>query len=169
MLSIKITTHASLDVTWGSIFEQFLTAKDIKIERFTTPETEESFEENFETFTFESFDAISEFLTKAPSLLIESLATSTGDDSYFDYTWSFLAQYREIFMGITSHVLELDINKYPWENRSHERYLIEIQIPRTIQLNIELFNEVILEHQGSNGDINNKDLYYAGDIEPINI
>ena len=169
MRSLKITTHAALDITWGQLFKNFLTAKHIEIKSFTTPETEESFEENFETFTFKSLDAISEFLTKAPSLLIESLATSTGDDSYFDYTWSFLAQYKEILLEVINHINGIDLKKYSIKDQIHEGYLLRIQIPRTIKLNIELFNEVILNHQDSNGDIHNKGLYYAGNIEPINI
>ena len=160
MLLIKITTHASLDVTWKSIFESFSTTKDIKVESFTTPETDDSFEEDFETFTFKSFEAISEFLIKAPSMLIEELATSTGDDAYFDYTWSFLAQYKEI--------LEAIITLIKGTNPEND-YLIGIKIPRAIKLNVEIFNEVLLKHQDSNGGPKTEDQYYAGEIEPINL
>lgn len=169
-LIYSICTVAALDITWADVLEGF--TNNPKIYR----DYSEIDDYNLETIEFNSLDSICEFLTKAPSILADTLATSTGDDSYYDYTWSFLAQYREILEGLIP--LSETLNPNDFKDDTHNWYLVSIQIPRLITLNKEIFNRVILEHQDNDGynthqQISGKDydaeinLWYAAEIEPL--
>ena len=158
-----IITFAAMDITWGQVLENL---KNPPVTQYLgDPEICDDIQESF---TFKSLESVAEFLTEAPKHLLDSLATSTGDDSFFDYTGSFLEQYQQLINGLISLTETFNPEQYRGNQDINSYYLTKIQIPRLLRLNIELFNSVILPHQSTeDSDEEAHNLWYSWDLSPI--
>ena len=146
MQPIIIKTAAALDITLGQLLNRLLPTIQAEIILESKTELDDYEDEiEIETFTFETPRAIEFFLLEALQFIAHSLATSTGDDAYFDYTPSLLEQYSQLLRGLKNAINLLDPAEYKDKDLTNW-YSAKIAAPRMLTISIEFYNTMLI-HQ----------------------
>lgn len=155
---IEIKTHyTNLDDTIGDTLDLYSRQdREVRLYDSGNNDNEEARDEETQDFHFTSLQALETFLYYLLAQAAKVLSHSTGDDSYCDYTPSFLHQYREFLTSCQS--LNLDQKELP-DYMKDSDYCIRVSFPRALKLNIEFYNLVIAEH----------DNWFEGYYKPIDL